>query len=188
MNRIEDERIKFYLEHEARIREWAGLEAEVCVFAHRFYCSLKGSLDECLGSGKIADNDVESFLAESTWPDWPGVGLRRQNWPNSDEDPDVRLEWYRRSARFSAGGGLVCGVRTNVKRYREPFTEEARPAFPRSKPWWPAYRNVDPPVGRFWEGDNLKAYRAHLVETIIKAWDDLAPLVDEAVGHPPKHL
>ena len=53
MNRIEDERIKFYLEHEARIREWAGLEAEVCKFVDRFYRSLKGDLDAALRSGRI---------------------------------------------------------------------------------------------------------------------------------------
>ena len=41
MNRIEDEPIKFYLEHRARITEWAGLEAEVRKFADRFYGSLK---------------------------------------------------------------------------------------------------------------------------------------------------
>jgi hypothetical protein len=50
--------------------------------------------------------------------------------------------------------------------------------------WWPAYTNVAPPVGKFWEGENLKEYRDCLVETILKAWKDLAPLVDKAVGHP----
>ena len=45
MNRIEDEPIKFYLEHEAQIREWAALEAEVAKFVDRFYRSLKGDVD-----------------------------------------------------------------------------------------------------------------------------------------------
>ena len=186
MNRIEDERIKFYLEHEAQIREWADLETEVCKFADRFYRSLKGDLDAALRSGRIDDNEVESFLATEPWPDWAGLGLRRQDWPKGDGDPDVRLEWYRKSARFSADRNLVCGVRTNVKHYSGPFTKEARPAYPRSSQWWAAYRNVDPPLGRFWEGENLKQYRNYLVETILTAWEDLAPLVDEAVGHPPR--
>ena len=96
----------------------------------------------------------------------------------------VRLEWNRNSARFSAGGHLICGVRTNVERYRHPFTKERCPSFPRQNAWWPAYANVDPPAGRVWEGDNLKEYRDYLVQIILKAWKDLAPLVDEAVGHP----
>lgn len=178
MNRIEDERIKFYLEHEAQIREWAALEAEVCKFIHRFYRSLKDDLDAALWVGKIPDDDVESFLHEG---DWPGVGLRRQGWPEGEEDPVVRLEWSRKKAFFPPHGWLICGVRTSVKRYRRPFTKEARPRYPSRSPSWPAYKDVEPPTGRFWEGDNLREYRGHLVATIIKAWRDLAPLADKAV-------
>ena len=180
MNRIENEQIKFYFEHEARIREWAGLEPEVIKFVDRFYRSLKGDLDAALGSGQIADSGVESFLKEG---DWPGLGLRRQDWPKGDEEPDVRLEWSRKSAGFPPQGWLICGVRTGVREYRVPFAKEARPAYPRQAPMWPAYKDVEPPDGRFWDGDNLKEYRVDLVETILKARRDLAPLVDEAVGH-----
>ena len=181
MNRIEDERIKFYLEHEAQIREWAALEAEVCKFVHRFYRSLKDDLDAALASRETADEGVESFLHES---DWPGIGLRRQGWPKGEYGPDVRLEWSRKSALFPPHGYLACGVVMNAKRYRLPFTKEARPGYPRRSQGWPAYKDVEPPADKFWEGDNLKEYRDHLVETIIKAWKDLAPLVDEAVSQP----
>ena len=180
MNRIENEQIKFYFEHEERIREWANLETEVIKFVDRFYRSLKGDLDAALRDGRIADDDVESFLAGVNWP---GVGLRQRGWPEGDDNPDVRLEWSRKSALFPPHGWLICGVRSNVKEYRPPFTKEARPLFPQQSQWWPAYRHLEPPVGSFWEGDNLKEYRDHLVETILQAWTDLAPLVDEAVGH-----
>ena len=90
---------------------------------------------------------------------WRGLGLRGRGWPQGPDDPDVRLEWNRNSARFSPGGHLICGVRTNVDRYRPPFTQETCPAFPHRNQYWPAYARVDPPVGRFWEGDNLKEYR-----------------------------
>ncbi len=181
MNRIEDERIKFYLEHEARIREWVDLEDEVSKFVDRFYRSLKDDLDAALRTGRIAEEGVRSFLKGGNWP---GVGLRRQGWPRGGKDPDVRLEWQRK-ALFPPHGSLYCGVRTNVESYRSRFTKEARPAYPRSSPWWPAYRYLDPPKGRFWEEDNLKEYRNYIVETILTAWKDLAPLVDEAVGYPP---
>ena len=181
MNRIEDEPIRFYLQHEARIREWAALETEVRTFADRFYRSLKGDMDAALRSGRLAEDDLESFFHEM--PSYRGLVLRRHEWPKGSEDPDVRLEWNRERVRFS-DGDLICGVRTKVERYRQPFTKEARPNYPRQNAWWPAYANVDPPVGRFWEGDNLKEYRDRLVETLLDAWNDLAPLVDEAVGHP----
>ena len=182
MNSIENEQIKFYFEHAERIREWANLETEAKKFVDRFYRSLKGDLDAALIDGRIADSDVESFLVGGNWP---GVGLRRQGWPAGDDDPDVRLEWSGKSPLFPPHGWLICGVRTNVKDYRPPFNKEARPDFPRQTPSWPAHKDVEPPVGRYWEGDSLKEYRAYLVETILTAWRDLAPLVDEAVGHPP---
>ena len=181
MNRIEDESIKFYLEHQARIREWAGLETQVREFVDRFYRSIQGDLDAALKGGKIAGEDVESFFHEM--PNYRGLGLRRHDWPRGDEGPDVRLEWHRGLVRFSEGD-LICGVRTTVERYRQPFTKETCLNHPRHNAWWPAYASVDPPSGKFWEGDNLKEYRDFLVETIFAAWKDLAPLVDEAVGHP----
>lgn len=182
MNRIEDERIRFYLEHEARIREWAGLEADVREFVNRFYRSIQDDLDAAVNSGQVVDDGVESFFEENG--DWPGLGLRRRDWPKGGDDPDVRLEWNRKSARFSPDENLVCGVRTTEYRYRPPFSKEKCPAFPYRNSSWPAYARVDPPVGRFWEDENLKDYRSYLVQTILKAWGDLAPLVDEAVGHP----
>ena len=183
MNRIEDERIKFYLEHETRIREWAGLEAEVRKFVDRFYGSLKDDLDAALRSRKIADDGVMAFFDEHH-NNWPGVGLRQQVWPEGDKKPDVRLEWHRKSKRVWADDSLVCGVRTTKDCYRQPFTEGRCPSYPFRNAWWPAFRKVDPPVDRIWEGDKLKHYRDDLVETILTAWRDLAWLVDEAVGPP----
>ena len=179
MNQIENEQIKFFFEHEERIREWAGLETEVIKFVDQFYRSLKGDLDAALRDEGIADSDVESLVQGG---DWPGLGLRRQGWPKGDENADVRLQWHK-SACFPPHGHLICGACTGVKKHKVPFTKEARPEFPYHGPWWAAFKNVDPPVGRFWEGDNLKEYRSYLVETILKAWKDLAPLVDKAVGH-----
>ena len=186
MNRIEDERIKFYLEHQARIMEWAGLEAEVRKFADRFYGSLKDDLDAALGSGRIADGDVKLVhMNLHVVRGYRGLGLRRHDWPDGDEDPDVRLEWHSEQVCFR-DGDLVCGVRTKQDSYRQPFTKETCPNHPRQNPWWPAFANVDPPTGRFWEDDNLQEYRDRLIEIVVEAWKDLAPLVDEAVGLPPR--
>ena len=178
MNRIENERIKFYLEHETRIREWSDLEVEVGEFVDRFYRSLKGDLDEVLKSKGYADDDIKSFLVGGSWP---GLGLRRRGWPTGDEDPSVRLEWRKQSS-FPPHGVLICGVKANRQRYGGPFTAAARPSYPCQSPEWAAYKKVEPPDDRFWEGDNLMDYRSHLVRTIFQAWTDLAPLVDEAVG------
>jgi len=117
MNRIEDERVRFFLEHEERIREWAALKDEVSKFVHRFYRSLKGDLDAALKSGRIAEDGVRSFRVGGKWP---GLGLRREGWPTGKDDPDVRLEWFRKSALFPPSGSLYCGVRTNVESTGRP--------------------------------------------------------------------
>ena len=132
-----------------------GVEEEIRQFTDRFYRSLQGNLDAALESGEIADDDVESFF-DIQAKFWPGLGLRRQDWPKGNEDPDVRLEWSLKWTCFSASANVVCGVRTTVERYRQPFTKEMRPGFPKHNHAWPTYKNVDPPDGRFWEGDNLK--------------------------------
>ena len=176
MNQIENEQIKFFFEHEARIREWANLETEVVKFVDRFYRSLKGDLDAALRSGRIADADVELFLDEGR------LGLRRQGWPRGEQRVDVRLGWDRkRGFPPLPRGWVACGAFGKV--LEKAFPKEASPAFPRQYLPWVAFKNLDPPVGRFWEGDNLKEYRRYVVETILEAWKDLAPLVDRAVGH-----
>ena len=129
------------------------------------------------GWGEISVRRTRVLLAE--WRGAISEMRRRHNWPKGDEDPDVRLEWNRNSARFSPGGYLICGVRTPVEHYRQISSR----TYPEHNAWWPAYTSVAPPDGRFWEGDNLKEYRVRLVETIIEAWTELAPLVDKALGN-----
>ena len=176
MNSIENEQIKFYFQHEARIREWANLKTEVFKFVDRFYCSLKDDLDAALRSGRIADDGVESFLHEGR------LGLRRQGWPRREQRVDVRLGWDRkRGFPPLPRGWVACGAFGNG--LEEAFPKEASPAFPHQSLPWVAYKHLDPPADRFWDGDNLKEYRRYVVETILEAWKDLAPLVDKAVGH-----
>ena len=179
MNRIDDEPIRFYLEHQDRIREWAALEANVREFADRFYRSLKTDLETALRSGRLEDDDVELFFHEEG--NWPGIALRRQSWPKANEDPDVRLEWGRKNVCFITDEDIYVGIR--AKRHREVFTGKALASYPgRPTPWWPVWASIVGPPGRFWEGDGLKEYRHRVVDRVLSAWHDLAPLVDEAVG------
>ena len=179
MNRIADEPILFYLEHQDRIREWAALEAELRKFADRFYRSLKTDLETALRSGRVEDDDVELFFHEEG--NWPGIALRRQSWPKADEDPDVRLEWNRGKVCFAVDEDIYVGVR--AKHCREGFTKKAHANYPgRPSSWWAIWASIEGPSGRFWEGDGLEKYRHRLVDTVLSAWNDLAPLVDKAVG------
>lgn len=178
MNRIDDEPIRFYLEHQDRIREWAALEADVREFADRFYRSLKTDLETAVRSGRAEDGDVEVLFHEEGHH--AGITLRRQIWPRADEKPDVRLEWNGRRIRF-APDELYVGVR--AKGYKDVFTREACPNY-RGKPssHWPLWETIEGPSGRFWESHGLQEYRHRIVREVLSAWDDLAPLVDKAVA------
>jgi len=128
MNRIENEQVKFYFEHEERIREWAKLETEASKFVDRFYRSLKRDLDAALTDGRIADDDTESVIVGGSWP---GVGLRRRGWPDGADDPVVRLEWSRKSALFPPHGWLICGVLGHDPDHEAPAWMDSWSR------WWP---------------------------------------------------
>ena len=67
MNRIENAQIKFFFEHEARIREWAGLETEVIKFVDGFYRSLRADLDAALRSGTDSRSTAAGMIIEGSW-------------------------------------------------------------------------------------------------------------------------
>ena len=45
------------------------------------------------------------------------------------------------------------------------------------------YRYLPRPEGNFWEDERLQAYGRSVIQALLQAWQDLAPLVDEAVQH-----
>ena len=94
MTGIDDERIRFYLQHEERIQEWADIRNEACSYADSFYLSLIDDLEQALKNGAFGDSHVETFKRNSNEA-YPQVGLRRTSWPTDDPNWNFRvaLEW-----------------------------------------------------------------------------------------------
>ncbi len=182
MNRIKDERIKFYLEHEEQIEEWAGIKREAHELADKFYRSLRESLRCALKARRM--NDVKSFIEDDGGDkSWPTIGLRRHSWPEDDDDPDVRLQWHKRDTGFGSGPGPYCGVRANQEKYGELF-EGCKELYPKKSRMW-RFRDIDVRGGRperYWEADKLREYRQVLIDELLKAWCELSPLIDKAFG------
>lgn len=189
MKRIEDERIRFYLEHRQQIKEWVKIEEDSCEFAHGFYVSLLDDLrDKAREYGTFGGDAVEIEVVDAKNP---GITLRRPSWPQDDPDegdeaPIVCLEWNR-LAGFDQP--LTCGVYAHGPRmagYRPFFTKDKCSDYPSDagglKQWYLAYKEVEPPHGEFWKGNNLEEYGNFVIKTLLQAWSDLAPLVDEAVS------
>ena len=185
MKRIEDERIRFYLKHRQQIEEWARVGTEdLPQFAHEFYASLEcGLRDQAQNCETFAGINIECHDLNSNYP---YISIRRPCWSQGEEDPFVCLAWrcnVNIRADFSQNQELLCGI--SAKRgnpYRDVLPQQQMDDYP-EKPdeWWPKFRRVDPPVGNFWEGNNLEEYGHCVIKTVLKAWCDLAPLVDEAV-------
>lgn len=182
MNRIKNERVKFYLEHEEQIEEWASIKKEAHELADKFYRSLLESLRCALKARRM--KDVKSFIEDDGGDKkWPTIGLRRDSWSHDDEAPDVRLQWHQRDTGFGSGSGPYCGVRASQGEYGQ-FFENCKELYPKKSPMW-RYRDIDVRDGRperYWEADSLSEYGQFLIDELLKAWHDLAPLIDEAVG------
>ena len=182
MKRIEDPRIRFYLEHEEQIREWAGIEREAHELADRFYRSLQESLRCELE--RLGMECVESFVEDDGGAkDWPTIGLRRRGWPEEDDAPDIRLQWHRRNTGFGSSQGPYCGVRANQEEYGQ-FFESRKESYPKKSSMW-RYRDIDTRDGRperYWEADKLCDYRQFLIDELLRAWCELSPLIDKALG------
>ncbi len=176
MNRVEDERIKFYLKHETQIEEWYAIKKDASAFTTQFYKSLLYSLERPAAE---LEGDVESFY--SPGEGWPRVGLRRQAWRQHESTPEIAMQWLKRGTTLATEGGLWCGVHL---KYGTSLSLDSKPAgFPKSEAGLPAYAYVEGPRSEYWRGENLKDYRKALIERLLSAWRELSPLVDKAVGH-----
>lgn len=182
MKRIKDERVRFYLEYEEQIEEWANIKKEANELADKFYRSLHESLRGALETRGM--NDVKSFIEDDGGSTtWPTIGLRRRGWPENDGDPDVRFQWSKGGTGFGSGSGPYCGVRAASREYGELF-ESCKELYPKRSEMW-RYRDIDVRDGRperYWEADGLSEYRQFLIDELLRAWCELSPLIDKAVG------
>lgn len=181
-DRVDDERILFYLRHQELIDTWAALRGDVRKAADTFYRSLSDSLAEA-ASGLGAEVHLWS-------PPGAGsiVGLALPSW-QSGGAPLVAagFEWGGQ-ATFADGVRLV-GLRVHYEtaegRQLRPYLGDAvrelreLPGFPRRSNVWPAYRDASLPGPNYWE--DLGQYRTALISEIVSAWEAFSQLADEAV-------
>jgi hypothetical protein len=187
MNRIDDQRVAFYLRNQARIEEWAGLASSVSTEAHTFLCSCSDDLSQ-LAADVAPDARVESFLDSA----WPKLLIVSPTW-FLENDPVPRLgigiEWHKTSKLgFTVPERCAfTGVWVNNHMADGPeLSSKLKIAFAQSglmKPraltsttWWPAYR-WEKASGEYW--NDLSAYRAQIVESVRLCWKDFEPLVGQ---------
>ena len=188
MKRLDDERIKFFLKHRQQLEEWQAVQKDLFLFARAFYASLRDEVRK-----RVPDGVVVGEVSEP--PGGSGIfQLRRRDWP--EEGPAVELGWWHRERMdFSpnTNNGMWCGLWADEKSpyrqylfdaYGRPGTEDY-PEQKRNEPEYPMFMYLPQPDGNLWENDQLEAHGQSVITTVLKAWDDLAPLVDEAISHSP---
>ena len=195
MNRIDDERIKFYLKHQQRIDEWAALSREVPSLAHRFLCSCQDDI-EALAGELGPDLPVHAHLES----DYPKLLLYRPAWhpQNTHHEASIPprigigIEWRHKDVTFSchessayAGVWVDCGNDAG-RHFRDKAVSAFRAAGLLKEPrrnlatsWWPSYKWV-PADGEYW--DDLSLYRQQLVDSVRDCWLKFAPTIDRLVA------
>lgn len=170
MKRIEDERIRFYLKHRQQIEEWVRVGEELPGFVREFYASLRIPEIACETGIKIE------------YENW-GIRLRRPKWP---KPVAIELGWVNNISWRDNAQEVWCGISLGEKSlYYDWLSRQVIKGYDRSSTRWgyPAYKGIGPPSGNSWEGDNLEKYGNSVIEALLQAWSNLAPLVDEAVLH-----
>jgi hypothetical protein len=187
MNRIDDPRVRFYLEHQRLIEEWAAVRKDLIATAHSFYLSIGQMLED---RAPDIGPDVLVSISDAAWP---RVGYHRFGWPlSADDQPAVGIyfEWKRGTSTFTDGWRGV-GVRVDTgdpkgNGLRESIASQiresrAKAGFPKSSSVWVAYTDIKPPTRTdYW--DDLGPYAKSIVEIIESAWNHFSSAVDIAVS------
>ena len=183
-DRIEDERVAFYLKHQRLIDTWAAVRKDAVAAAHSFYVSLVDDLSQ-LAPGLGSEVEVWSQVGN-----WSNVGLFHRSWFEA-EAPLVLacFEWNNRSTFVD--GSRTTGLRiqaeakgeTALRPYIADRIREIRTArgFGQSNSVWPAYRAAPNPSGdSYWQ--DLSEHRETLVAEVGAVWGAFASHVGEAVA------
>lgn len=173
MRRIDDERIRFYLRHQAEIDEWAAVGDDVHPIADAFYASLLPDVEAAAPEG---------VSVRLTGERWLRIALANPAWRTRYRPTvEVAFEWKRETAGFTTGQRRI-GVRVargepdgpaTVAALTEALADAREPAFASHGGHWPAFRQEPPPSGPWW--DDLGPFREQLVGSLLEAWHRLAP-------------
>ncbi len=184
IDRIDDQRIAFYLRHQEMIETWTAVRREVAEFAHRFYLSVSDNLSELAAA---SGPDVAVWVRDGSSSN---VGLYKDAWRhNGIPLIAFALEWNARST-FVDGpriAGLRVGTDTEQGRSLRPFVGDqvrairAERGFGRRSNMWPAYRDMPRPAeSSYWE--ELTPFRTILVSEVTAGWAAFADSADRAIG------
>jgi len=187
MDRIEDPRICFFLEHQERIKEWADLRPGASQAAHEFLVSLTDDFDTL---DLAAQQGMRTYRRTGRWP---AAFFCFEHWITEPPAPRVGigLMWDRNNALFKLENTPYIGVRVEVDQkggpelakllHREIGEVISDTEFEKggANSHWPAIKYEKAQGAQYWK--DLSKYRTQLRNRVAEAWKLFSPVVDKAV-------
>ena len=184
MERIEDERLLFFIEHAAQIRQWAALEGEVRDLVDRY---LDGMVQRWLGDDPLIDGVLHTRGGGSHWPRYD---LYQPSWV-LDGVPlaTVSLEWHSRSVGLDPDTTPVVGSRVHGdddetgerrQRLQNALAAHREVTGGDSNKHWTAFRRATADAE---DPGNLHRFEARLAEELTAEWHATATHIDRLLDH-----
>jgi len=173
-----DERAKFYFKHKAQIEEWCNLESHVSGCVHQFFCSLEDGFRELAQHPDLGTEVLVDLSSKR-------LGLYKKGWtghhPNMPRAM-VAFGWGTNKKLFEGGYSGIwidkdSELSQSIKdistafRQREEYRTEA---------WWPAWKYEKPSNPDYW--NNLDTFKEELLKRMRERWQQLSPIVDQAIA------
>ena len=177
-----DPRIRFYLQHEQQILEWARMANEVIREANSFFSSLADSYQEI-----ILALGIDAVTYTSLDEPYPKLFIIGQEWNESNEHPSLAfgIEWNKNNADFRKA---YMGIWVNLETPRgrdlsNKIGESVKQTFGTRRygisSWWPAQRSIQPSRQDYW--DYLAELRQEIISSIQERWKDLNPIIERVL-------
>lgn len=180
MNEIKDERIRFYLRHQALIKQWSQIEKELPAVCEKFLWSLQEDIERLKDE---LDANVRLYKEEGGYPK---LFLYRDSWrlDSKERAPAVGIgiEWQQNRVGFESGLPYVGIWNNKSSSIIGVLREELAKVIESNKPtaWFLEKNFVAPPPDEdYWE--NLRPYRERILSEIRKYWARYASGVDVAI-------
>lgn len=187
MKQIDDERIRFFLMHQALIEQWSRIEDDARAVCQEFLWSLEGDIKAL--ANRLDDN-VRVYKDDKSTS--PKLFLYRESWrldPEKAAPPvGIGIEWLLNNVGFKDRLPFVGLWKNELLSFTEVLREELAMATKdiardekSSKPtaWFLERTFVAPPNERYW--DHLVPYRNLILEVIESYWSRYASSVDTAI-------
>jgi hypothetical protein len=178
MNRIEDERVRFYLRHQEEIDAWTALAKLLHDRAHEFLLSCKPGLDRL--AAELGTDVHCTYLEHAKWPSYnlyQASWIPIRVWTHPEWPPmAVGIIWHRPTVTFKGAGSPLVGVWLRGDRRPDEQLiaafhsrcDKPRDGFSKRDAWGAAVHAVSPPNEDYC--DNLQPFRESIVESVRAAW------------------